>query len=365
MESKVHPMVAVPDAIRVVIRETARCLVEHPRLGEWKHSNAPWKELLHRVLNQEVTMREPGYPPYRASIMDGYAIRTNEFDKSSSEKDGKTWTHQVLDKVFAGDDPKPKRSTDTLHDLPSAYYITTGAVVPDTFDCVVPIEQCLVSTDQSKIAIHPSATIEPNKWIRPVGCDIPAHSTVLPRGHVMDAVALGLLRQSGASTVQFKTPIKVGVLSTGNELLVDSNEDDRLPQSGKIPDVNRPILLSLLSSYGTCEPIDLGIERDDDVQAMSKTIDSALEICDVIITTGGISMGETDIVEKVLVDHCGGALHFGRMHMKPGTFRARWNHCKFSILTIPLAMKQESPLHLLQFQETARESSFLQCQGIR
>ena len=134
----------------------------------------------------------------------------------------------------------------------------------------------------------------------------------------MDSVALGLLKQSGAESIQIKRPIVVGVMSTGNELILGTPQDNT---PGKIPDVNRPILLSLLSSFGNCEVVDLGMERDDDVKAMARTIDSALQKCDVIITTGGISMGKSNIVAQVLVNHCGGKLHFGRMHMKPGRYR--------------------------------------------
>jgi molybdenum cofactor synthesis domain-containing protein len=309
----VHPMVPVPEAIRTVIRETGRVLLEHPHSSLTVSSEAAWNVILDRVLDKDVTMSEPGYPPYNASIMDGFAIRTNdEFPRD----DGEDWTHQVVDKVYAGDQAPPKQLRESGN-LPLAYYITTGAVVPDSCNCVVPIEECQVSPDKKQIRIKPSATIRDQIWIRPIGCDIPAGSVVLPRGHRMDPVALGLLKQSGAGSIQIKRPIVVGVLSTGNELIWGTPQDNT---PGKIPDVNRPILLSLLSSFGNCETVDLGMERDDDVQAMARTIDSALQKCDVIITTGGISMGETDIVEQVLVEHCGGKLHFGRMHMKPGRY---------------------------------------------
>jgi molybdenum cofactor synthesis domain-containing protein len=312
MGQEVHPMVPVPEAIRIVIRETARVLLgqegENPKTLS---SSAPWNELIDQVIDKDVFMSEPGYPPYNASIMDGYAVRTEEFQ---NREEG--YTHQVVDKVYAGDEAPPKQQDASgSGDLPSAYYITTGAVVPETLNCVVPIEECEVSEDKTKIRIQPTATIADRKWIRPIGCDIPAGSVVLPRGHHMDPVALGLLKQSGVESIQVKRKIVVGVLSTGNELILGPKDAS---QPGKIPDVNRPILLSLFSSYGTCEAVDLGNERDDDVDAMAKTIDEALDTCDVIITTGGISMGETDIVEHVLVEKCGGTLHFGRMHMKPG-----------------------------------------------
>ena len=332
-------MVSVPTAIKTVLRETARVVLEQEGNSSSSTRNSvvlsvddPWESLLNRVLDQDVLMEEPGYPPYDASIMDGYAIRCSEFPQRVEDDQ---WTHRVIDKVFAGDENDGQGRVAGSKDgdcksLPGAYYITTGAVVPDTFDCVVPIEECKVSSDHTKIAIQSTATIEKQTWIRPVGCDIPSGSIVLPKGHVLDPVALGLLKQSGVQEISVKREITVGVLSTGNELILGSKDDkDKPKQKGQIPDVNRPILLSLLSTFGSsiattnsstkiCKPVDLGLTRDDDIQAMARTIDLALETCDVIITTGGISMGETDIVEQVLVEHCNGTLHFGRMHMKPG-----------------------------------------------
>jgi molybdopterin biosynthesis enzyme len=390
--AKVHPMVAVPDAVRMVLQETGRVLLEQRQLLLESKENgknvvgsgsvstikiflenvSSWQDLLHCVLDKDVVMSEPGYPPYTASVMDGYAIRCQDFQQptaatlpkmdsaaaaptdDTTTKVAVQWTHQVIDKVYAGDtdfieDTKKEPSDD---DLPVAYYITTGAVVPDSCDCVVPIEDCILSTlplvgeDMTtqhyyKIAIQSTATIQAGTWIRPIGCDIHAGSVVLPRGHVLDPVALGLIQQAGVSEIYIKRPVTVGVLSTGNELLrrhshpqQDSSNDhtgtsitttttEPRQNKGLIPDVNRPVLLSLLSTLGggggyCCKPIDLGMQRDDDIHAVAKTIDAALETCDVIITTGGISMGETDIIERVLVDHCGGTLHFGRMHMKPG-----------------------------------------------
>ena len=321
-DKKPHPMIPVPEAIKIVLRETGRIILDQRSRGIQRSESIPststWSEILDTVLDKDVIMEEPGYPPYNASIMDGYCIRSSEFKVSDTE-DNDTFTHQVVDNVYAGDHPTnaTQESTSSDSNLPTAYYITTGAVVPDTFDCIVPIEECRVSDDKKLVQIlAKESTIQSGKWIRPVGCDIPPGSVVLPKGHPMDPVALGLLKQSGAESIQVKKRIKVGVLSTGNELILGFKSDPT--HTGKIPDVNRPILLSLLESFGNVECVDLGMERDDDVDAMAKRIDSATEECDVVITTGGISMGDTDIVEKVLIDHCGGTLHFGRIHMKPG-----------------------------------------------
>jgi molybdopterin molybdotransferase len=318
---KEHPMTAVPEAIRIVLRETARlCLTpSHFRPAETivLRDVASFADLMGRTLAADVTMREPGYPPYPASIMDGFAVRTSDCH-NLSETD--VWTHAVIDKIYAGSETQPQENSRSSTDsqLASAYYVTTGAVIPADFNCVVPIEECRVAPDSSKIAIQSSATIEDQKWIRRIGCDIAAGSVVLPAGHVLDGVAIGLLHQSGREQVELGRPLTVGVLSTGTELISGNGADWDQMRSGTIPDVNRPILLSLLSTFGSCTPIDLGMARDDNVDGMTATIESALQECDVIITTGGISMGETDVVEHVLVERLKGQLHFGRMNMKPG-----------------------------------------------
>lgn len=321
-------MVPVQDAIRIVLYQTALILMnddDNPLKSKTISPTTPWKELLHQTLATEVRMTKPGYPPYNASIMDGYAIRTAEFDSTTNTK----W--YIRAKVFAGDDyDYPLLENIISNDLhmPTAYYVTTGAVIPDTFDCVVPIEECTVLVeDDSKyyLTLSNNAVVEEGKWIRKVGCDTPAGSVVLERGHVLDPPAIGLLLQlmggGAASEIQIRSSIKVGVLSTGNELLLGTPNDDDAQQVvvGRIPDVNRPMLLSLLSTFGSwCIPVDLGIQRDDNIPLLTQTLHSALEECDVIISTGGISMGESDVMEQVLVEQLGGKIHFGRLHMKPG-----------------------------------------------
>ena len=335
-EKIVHPMVSVPDAIRKVLEITAQALLqqEQPTDVMVVSTSAPASELLGCLLAEDVLMSEPGYPPYRASIMDGYAINIETTAASNSATDQtseKEWTHQVSGRRHAGPSSRETPVSAIANNaslLPVTVYVTTGAHIPDSFDCVVPVELVKESTDQSNIAISQEATItEPGTWIRAVGCDIPAGSVVLPRGFCLDPVSLGLLRQSGQPSVQLVPPIRVGVLSTGNELLFPTKDATKtggrgLLETGQIPDVNKPILMALLESFSKehvpIRPIDLGMVRDDDPDSMTRTLQAALETCDVMLTTGGISMGETDIVEDVLVQRLGGALHFGRLNMKPG-----------------------------------------------
>ena len=133
----------------------------------------------------------------------------------------------IVDKVYAGDKPgssgttqeKAANNDGRYTDLPTTCYITTGAKVPDSYDCVVPVENCqLVKNGDERrlLAIDSTAAIQPNQWIRPAGCDIPAQSKVIDKDHVIDPIALGLLRQAACHTVSVHKPVKVGVLSTGN-----------------------------------------------------------------------------------------------------------------------------------------------------
>ena len=116
---------------------------------------------------------------------------------------------------------------------------------------------------------------------------------------------------------------QVGILSTGNELydsLAPSSchRSNRRRRPGLIPDANRPMLLSLLRSHQNCSLIDLGIVSDDDRIKLKRKLNDALDDCDVLITTGGISVGEKDVVEKVLTTELDCCIQFGRLHMKPG-----------------------------------------------
>lgn len=309
----VHPMVSVPEAIRVVLHETARILWTNPRRAERvKIDSKNLRSIVNRTIATDVIQREPGYPPYRASIMDGFAVLS-----SSSET-----KHQVVGKILTGDHHCTEgTATNTASGYPPAHYVTTGAIVPESYDCVVPIEECQISSDGAFVIVEKASLVK-DKWIRSPGCDIAGGSIVLKAGHKVDAVALGLLLQSGAQEVELILPLVVGVLSTGNELDVNDSSADNWTERelGKIPDANRPMLLSLLGdAWGAyCRVVDLGIAVDSDRTRLRNILEAAVSECNVIITTGGISVGESDIVEDVIVNDLKGRLHFGRLHMKPG-----------------------------------------------
>ena len=342
----VHPMVPVPDALRTVLRETAKSIIQKSSSSpssvttKTVHLHAAdgtpqYSQVLGKILAQDVMVADP-YPPFDASIMDGYAVKSADL-ASSAASDGE-WTHRIAGQIYAGDDTdgdgKQTKYDEKSGSLPTAAYVTTGAVVPAPYDAVVPIEDIALSPDGQYLRIDadPSKT-QPGKWIRGVGCDIAQGDVALSAGTVLQPPHIGILIQVGVHELVVRSVPTVGVLSTGNEILPSHQHPSA---SGKIPDVNRPVLLSTLASWGNCTPVDLGIETDDDIQQLIATLASAIDKCDVVCTTGGISMGEKDIMEDVFVGTLGASVHFGRIHMKPGK--------PTTFMTIKMPQKQKTCL---------------------
>jgi gephyrin len=152
--------------------------------------------------------------------------------------------------------------------------------------------------------------IEPGENIRPVGVDLAKGSVVLPRGSLIGAAEMGLLASLGVDPVAVARRPKVSVLSTGNELV----EPDETPGPGQIRDANRFSLIAALHEAGA-NVIWAGRGPDDVAALRSSLIDRVAE-SDVVITSGGVSMGDLDLVKPLLSELA--EVHFRRVFMKPG-----------------------------------------------
>mmetsp|Transcript_13831 Transcript_13831/g.27569 ORF Transcript_13831/g.27569 Transcript_13831/m.27569 type:complete len:344 (-) Transcript_13831:1014-2045(-) len=259
------------------------------------------------------------YPPFVSSIVDGYALGREEDAKSSCI--GVSTTTPAIyagasdgtdNSVSNNDDDLLSKRTGPLH----AIYVTTGACVPNNYTCVVPIESCAVSNDELSISVDPHYKFPANRNVRPVGCDISVGAKVLRAGQVLNSSTLGILATAGVPEVAvYERPV-VGVLSSGDEVADPSlaGSGTRLPH-GVVFDANRPTLLASLLEFDAT-PVDLGIVKDD-MNLLASALSSALERCDVVITTGGVSMGAKDHVPGALRS-LGVDLKFDRMFMKPG-----------------------------------------------
>ncbi|CAH1791459.1 unnamed protein product [Owenia fusiformis] len=284
-----YPLVTVDQAVDTVLRETVKLGTESVSL----------KDALGKYLAEDVFAQDP-LPPFPASIKDGYAIKAS---------DG-AGLRKVLGDSTAGDVPKNR--------VTAGYClrISTGAPVPEGADSVIQVEdtQLTKEGDDGKTELEINVLKAPRigQDIRPMGCDIGKGDKILCADMRLGPAELGLLATVGCAQVMcYKTPT-VGVLSTGNELV----EPDQPLRPGKIRDSNRTTLMAVLKEHGFTY-VDLGVATDDP-QSLMNLLRQALKSCDVIVTSGGVSMGEKDLLKAVLQADMHAKVHFGRVFMKPG-----------------------------------------------
>merc|ERR1719419_1132947 len=259
-----------------------------------------YRETLGRVLCQDVVAKDP-LPPFPASIKDGYAVIAN---------DG-AGIRKVRGEASAGCDP----AMDLLSKN-EVFRINTGAPVPPGADAVVMVEETklIKKTEDGKEELEIEVLKAPKigQDIRPIGSDIALGETVLSKGTILGPGEVGLLAAVGVTNCKVSMLPRVAVLSTGNE--IQEPGEDLLP--GHIRDSNKTTLLSLLSN-SPVTPIDAGIAKDD-IETLTGALKSALKNSDVLVTTGGVSMGDRDLLRQVLVDNFDAKIHFARVNMKPG-----------------------------------------------
>ena len=253
-----------------------QCLVNSP---EYRSSRSS----LGLVLAEEVLTAED-VPPFDNTAMDGFAVRFE--DTLGAPK-----TLEIVGTIAAGATP------DFSVNPGQAARIMTGAPLPPGADSVVMVELTKVEGDQVTI----ERAVTEGNHIRRAGEDLRAGQTVFEKGTRLTPTHLGVLASIGCTKVNVFPPLKVGVMSTGDELV----EGEASLKPGQIRDSNRHSLLALLNDLGL-EGIDLGLIPDDE-GAIEETFRSACSgehRCDVVISSGGVSMGDFDFV-KVVLDRLG------------------------------------------------------------
>jgi molybdopterin molybdotransferase len=253
----------------------------------------PIRETLNRTLAADITS-SINVPGHTNSAMDGYAINANDIPTEAQtelKNIGTAWAGQP----YTGKINKSE-----------CVRIMTGAAMPSGTDTVVMQEH--VKVDGNKIFID--HTIRAGQNVRQAGEDIPIGGQVLSKGKVLTPADLGLLASVGISETSVVKKLRVAFFSTGDELRpVGTNLE-----VGQIYDSNRYTLHGMLTRLGT-EVIDLGVIKDDRKAVESAFIDAA-DKADVIITSGGVSVGEADFVKETLEKL--GEVNFWKVAMKPG-----------------------------------------------
>jgi molybdopterin molybdotransferase len=234
------------------------------------------------VTAQDVRAREL-IPPFANTAVDGYAVRAAD---TAGAQAGQPARLEVLDTLAAG------AVYEGAVGPGQALRIMTGAPLPAGADAMVMVEQTRLSSEGGKVEVFNA--VGPGDHVRPAGDDVRPGDLVVPAGTVLAAGHLGVLASLGATEVLAYRRPRVGVISTGDELV----EGPQALGPGQIRDSNRRTLLALLAESG-CEPVDLGLVRDDEA-LIARAFEEGAASCDALVSSGGVSMGEFDFVKRVL-----------------------------------------------------------------
>lgn len=248
-------------------------------------------------------------PPCDNSAMDGYAVRVADCQLPAIPVGGV---------IYAGSAPGVLVAE-------TAQRIFTGAPVPEGADAVVIQED--VQRTGDVIHLNAGVTVHQGDNIRLAGEDIRSGDRLFARGHYLRAQDLGLLASVGIGRVVVSRPLLVGLLCTGDELL----EPGDAPQPGKIYNSNRYLLSALLRDLG-CEVLDAGILQDDPA-AIQTALHTLSLNADVIISSGGVSVGDADFVKQAV--QALGTLDVWKIAVKPGKPLAFGTVCEKSFFGLP------------------------------
>jgi molybdopterin molybdotransferase len=265
-------VISLEDAQRFVL---ARC---RP-LGT---QQVPPTSALGRVSAQPVIAAED-VPPFSNSAMDGYAVRSADVEQAPTEL-------TVITTIMAGD------GRSVVIGPGEAARIMTGAPVPEGADAVCMVELTKAGSAPDRVMIEEA--VGNGNFVRPPGSDVAAGVEVIGVGTELTAAHLGVIARLGIPEVTVHRQAVVGVLSTGDELREGSTP---LPR-GAIRDGNRPTLLAMVEQNGA-RAVDLGIVKDEP-SALRSVLERASSECDAVVTSGGVSVGDLDVVRMVLAEMC-------------------------------------------------------------
>ncbi|HCG7072296.1 TPA: bifunctional molybdopterin-guanine dinucleotide biosynthesis adaptor protein MobB/molybdopterin molybdotransferase MoeA [Vibrio parahaemolyticus] len=244
-----------------------------------------------RVLAEHI-ISPVNVPQYTNSAMDGYAIRSD---------DVKCDSYQVVAEVMAG------HAYDQPLEVGQAVKIMTGAPTPRNGDTVVMREQA--SQEGDKVTFN-GANIKAGQNVRQAGEDLAIGSDVFTVGTRLDSPEMGMIASLGFGEANVFRKLKVAVFSTGDEVQAPGTEQ----KANSIYDSNRFTIMGMLEKLG-CEILDFGIQEDNE-QLMIEALENASAQADVVMTSGGVSVGDADYI-KLALDKLG-QIDFWRINMRPG-----------------------------------------------
>jgi len=297
VRASTYPLVEVDEAAALVLDRTPVLGIERVALAH----------CIGRVLAEDL-VAPASLPLFPSSAVDGYALRAADAGKPL----------RVIGESAAG---RPFAGTIQVG---TAARILTGGVLPDGADCVVMVEEVTLAGD---VVTTPSPLRAGTNFHAP-GADVSAGEKVVAAGTQLGAAELGLAAALGFPRLPVRRRPRVALLSTGDELV----EVGEKPGRGQIVDSNRWALLAALREAGA-EVRGLGIGPDEP-EALRKLVVDVLREVDVLVTSGGVSVGTHDLIKPLLESL--GSVHVGRVKLKPGK--------PFTFATLPAHAPHPNPL---------------------
>jgi gephyrin len=309
LNSSPWPMLAMDQAMHTVIQQAKLAAIQEN--GQNIMSISIVDSLNHFAA--ETIQSQQDFPTFAASFMDGYAFNVANNNTENTNNCYRIVGADITAGIVASKDFKLAEN--------ECAYITTGSMLPNTANAVQMVEftqQC-----QNLAHEHPAnaryiqilRSVRLNENVRAPGSDLKRGDTVLQQYSQITAADIGLLASLGITQIRVFKPVTVGILSTGSEL-VDFTA--QLSNPAQIRDSNRVTLISACKSLNfPVNIIDLGCNSDEKSVLRAKIME-ALQQVDVLITTGGVSMGKLDLIKPILAEIPSVSVHFGRLNMKPG-----------------------------------------------
>jgi len=280
-------MISVEEALERILRE----------ISPLDDTQVSLPQSLGLVLAQDIVVHED-MPPFANSAMDGFAL----LSRDSQPRDGQPPHLRVTGGVAAG------YVADHAVEEGTAMRIMTGAPVPPGADTVIQVELTRSAGPDSEW-VEILETVEPGNNIRPAGEDMQRGQTILLRGSEVGPWEIGVLATLGWAMVPVVRRPQVAIVSTGDEVV----EVSEPLQPGKIRNSNGYLLEAAICRTGA-EPHRLGIALDT-VESLREKFSQAMQY-DLIITSGGVSVGDFDLVKNIMAEQ--GAINFWRINMRPG-----------------------------------------------
>ncbi|RKP55604.1 molybdopterin molybdenumtransferase MoeA [Cohnella endophytica] len=280
--------------------EAQRILFEY--ISPLPDEAVPLADAWGRTLSQDINAPHP-FPPFRRSGMDGFAVRAQDLLEASPQM---PISLDIIESIPSG--VAPTRAIGPGQ----ASRIMTGGMLPDGSDTVVMLEMTTTAEREEHSIVTISRSVPKGINVADIGCEIEQGTHLLHAGQRIGAGESALLAACGYAEVRVTRRPRVAILSTGSELL----EIHEPLAPAKIRNSNAPMLAALIKDCGA-EPVLLGQVPDDAVKARS-IIDESIGTCDILLTSGGVSVGDYDVMVDVLASP-GVELLFNKIAMRPGS----------------------------------------------